>query len=102
MPPELPFLQTITPYPPTMTDHSRYLVTAASGEELDLTYAKELRSNNLFPFGQHNYAIYQASESIFVKATNSNNPDLMLDFYEVIDEATARHYQHPHHRVIEE
>jgi len=85
-----------------MKDHSRYLVTAAGGEELDLTFAKEIRSNNLFPFGPHNYAIYQTPEGVFVKATNADNPNLMLDSYEVIDGATARAYQHPHHRLVEE
>lgn len=85
-----------------MIDHSRYLVVASGGQEIDLTHAKEIRSNNLFPFGQHNYAIYQASEEVFVKATNSNNPNLMLDTYEVIDEATARNYQHPYLRIVED
>lgn len=85
-----------------MTNHSRYLVTASGGEELDLTYAKEIRSNNLFPFGLHNYAIYRTPDSVFVKATNSDNPNLMLDTYEVISEAAAVHYEHPHHRQIEE
>lgn len=85
-----------------MTQHSRYLVTAAGGEEIDLTYAKELRSNNLFPFGLHNYAIYQTPEELFVKGTNSDNPHLMLDQYEVIDEAAARGYSHPFQRVEEE
>ncbi len=85
-----------------MTDHNRYLVIALGGQEIDLTHAKELKSNNLFPFGPHNYAIYQASEEVFVKATNANNPNLMLDTYQVIDHNTALHYQHPHHRIIEE
>ncbi|RNI31042.1 hypothetical protein [Rufibacter latericius] len=85
-----------------MTQHSRYLVTALGGEEIDLTFAKELRSNNLFPFGLHNYAIYQASEALFVKGTNSGNPNLMLDQYEVIEEDAARGYSHPHQRVEEE
>ncbi|KAA3439186.1 hypothetical protein [Rufibacter hautae] len=85
-----------------MTQHSRYLITATGGEEIDLTYAKELRSNNLFPFGLHNYAIYHTPEGLFVKATNSDNPNLMLDQYEVIEEAAARGYSHPHQRVEEE
>ena len=50
----------------------------------------------------HNYAIYQAAEDVFVKATNAHNPYLMLDTYEVIDQQTARNYQHPHHRQVEE
>ncbi|WP_181305880.1 hypothetical protein [Rufibacter sp. XAAS-G3-1] len=85
-----------------MTQHSRYLVTAATGEEIDLTYAKELRSNNLFPFGLHNYAIYHTPEGVFVKGTNSGNLNLMLDHYEVIEEAAAREYAHPHQRQEEE
>ncbi|MBC3541453.1 hypothetical protein ACFSC6_15565 [Rufibacter sediminis] len=85
-----------------MTQHSRYLVTASGGEEIDLTYAKELRSNNLFPFGLHNYAIYQTPEGQFVKGTNTGNLNLMLDRYEVIEETAARGYAHPHQRVEEE
>ncbi|MFC6997845.1 hypothetical protein [Rufibacter roseus] len=85
-----------------MTDHSRYLVTATGGQELDLTYAKEIRSNNLFPFGLHNYAIYRTPEGVYVKGSNSDNPNLMLDTYEVIEEQEARNYQHPHQRLVEE
>ncbi|WP_192821534.1 hypothetical protein [Rufibacter sp. LB8] len=85
-----------------MTSHSLYLVTATGGEELDLTYAKELRSNNLFPFGQHNYAIYRTPEGVYVKGTNSGNLNLMLDQYEVMQEEEAKTYKHPFQRLEEE
>lgn len=85
-----------------MTDHTRYLVTTSAGEELDLTFAKELRSNNLFPFGVHNYAIYHTPEGTFVKGLNSGNGQLMLDQYETITEQEARNYQHPFARQVEE
>ncbi|GAA4315769.1 hypothetical protein [Nibribacter koreensis] len=85
-----------------MTQHTLYLVKTSNGAEHDLTSAKELRSNNLFPFGLHNYAIYRTPEGAYIKGTNSDNPNLMLDQYEEITEQEAKGYQHPHHRIIEE
>ncbi|WP_207435824.1 hypothetical protein [Sabulibacter ruber] len=82
-----------------MTQHSLYLIKTTTGEELDLTYAKELRSNNLYPFGIHNYAIYRTPEGVYVKGTNNGNVHLMLDQYEVLDEQAATTYVHPHHRI---
>ncbi|WP_205502983.1 hypothetical protein [Rufibacter psychrotolerans] len=82
-----------------MTQHSLYLIKTTSGQELDLTYAKELRSNNLYPFGIHNYAIYRTPQGVYVKGTNTGNVHLMLDQYEVIEETAAREYVHPYHRI---
>lgn len=82
-----------------MAASSRYLITTTQGQELDLTTAKELRSNNLYPFGLHNYAIYRSPEGVYVKGTNTGNLHLMLDYYEVIEENQARSYVHPHQRV---
>ncbi|GAB2550163.1 hypothetical protein [Rufibacter soli] len=85
-----------------MSQTSKYLVTTARGEEFDLTYAKELRSNNLFPFGLHNYAIYRTPEGVYVKGSNSGNDQLMLDQYETMEEEAAKAYKHPHFRIEEE
>jgi hypothetical protein len=85
-----------------MPDHSLYLVTTTEGEQFDLTTAKEIRSNNLFPFGLHNYAIYQTADGVFIKGLNSGNGKLMLDRYEKIAASEARNYVHPHFRIEEE
>ncbi|QHL87148.1 hypothetical protein GU926_06770 [Nibribacter ruber] len=85
-----------------MTQHTLYLVTTSNGAQHDLTFAKEIRSNNLYPFGLHNYAIYATPEGAFVKATNSGTLQLMLDQYDEISEAEAHAYQHPHRRIEEE
>ena len=73
----------------------RYLVTTTDHQQVDLTKARELRSNNLYPFGRHNYAIYVTPEEVYVKGTNASSPEHMLDTFEVIDEATAQNYRHP-------
>jgi hypothetical protein len=80
-------------------DKSRYIVTTTNGQQVDLTQAQILRSNNLYPFGQHNYAIYETPESIFVKAMNSGEREIMLTHYELINEASARNYDHPYFRT---
>ncbi|AKD02010.1 hypothetical protein POKO110462_13960 [Pontibacter korlensis] len=80
-------------------DKSRYIVTTTKGQQVDLTQAQILRSNNLYPFGQHNYAIYETPEGIFIKAMNSGEREIMLTHYEQIDEATARNYKHPYFRT---
>lgn len=81
-----------------MEDKHLFIVTTAQNRRVDLTKAKELRSNNLFPFGRHNYAIYRTPDNIYVKGTNSGSETHMLDTYEEIDEATAEQYQHPYFR----
>ncbi|WP_187264345.1 hypothetical protein [Pontibacter beigongshangensis] len=77
---------------------SRYLVKTTTGQEADLTQATILKSNNLYPFGSHNYAIYETPEGLFVKAMNAGEREIMLTHYELIDEATARQYSHPYFR----
>lgn len=84
-----------------MTDKNLFIVTTSDNRRLDLTKAKELRSNNLFPFGRHNYAIYQTPDNEFVKGTNSGCETHMLDTYEIIDEITALQYEHPYFREEE-
>jgi hypothetical protein len=82
-----------------MSDTHKFLVTTLDNRQIDLTKGKELRSNNLFPFGKHNYAIYRAPEGIYVKGTNSGIESHMLDTYEVIAEEAALDYQHPFRRL---
>lgn len=81
-----------------MTQHSLYIVQTTDGAQHDLTHAKELRSNNLYPFGLHNYAIYRTPEGTYIKATNSGHLHRMLDQYEVVEAATAEQYEHPYQR----
>jgi len=82
-----------------MSDKHKFLVTTIDNRRIDLTKGKELRSNNLFPFGKHNYAIYQAPEGIYVKGTNSGIESHMLDTYEIIPQQAAQDYQHPFRRL---
>jgi len=58
-----------------------------------------LRSNNLYPFGRHNYAIYETPEGIFVKALNRGEREIMLTHFELLGEQEARHYDHPYFRT---
>ncbi|PSR55586.1 hypothetical protein AHMF7605_19780 [Adhaeribacter arboris] len=81
-----------------MENKHLFIVTTLSNEKVDLTKAKELRSNNLFPFGKHNYAIYRTPENVFVKGTNSGLESHMLDTYEIMEETTALQYKHPYFR----
>jgi hypothetical protein len=80
-----------------MSDKNRYIVTTTDGRQTELTQATILKSNNLYPFGRHNYAIYQTPEGLFVKALNNGEREIMLTDFEVIDEATARTYAHPYY-----
>ena len=78
-----------------MADKSLFIVTTQDNQQVDLTKGKELRSNNLYPFGQHNYAIYLAPDGQYVKGTNTGTETHMLNMYEIIPEEAARHYKHP-------
>ncbi|WP_266202651.1 hypothetical protein [Pontibacter kalidii] len=80
-------------------DKSRYIITTTGGQQVDLTQAQILRSNNLYPFGQHNYAVYETPEGVFVKALNSGEREIMLTHFEQIAEQEARNYDHPYFRT---
>lgn len=80
-------------------DNHRFLVTTTAHQQVDLTQAKELRGNNLFPFGRHNYAIYRTPDQVYVKGTNSGRATHMLDTYEIIPETVALAYAHPYVRT---
>ena len=82
-------------------DRSRYIVTTAGGHKVDLTQAVILKSNNLYPFGQHNYAIYETPDATFVKGLNKGEREIMLTHFELMDEASARNYSHPYIRQDE-
>lgn len=77
---------------------SKYMALLANGQGVDLTHATILKSNNLYPFGPHNYAIYEAPEGIFVKGLNNGEREIMLTSFELIEETEARTYDHPYFR----
>lgn len=81
-----------------MSDKHLFIVTTQQNQQIDLTKGKELRSNNLYPFGQHNYAIYLAPDGQYVKGTNVGSATHMLDTYEIISEAEALAYKHQYVR----
>ncbi len=83
------------------TNKNLYIVTTADGTQVELTNAKVLKSNNLYPFGMHNYAIYETPEGYFVKATNRGEREIMLTDYALMTEDEARTYDHPYYRVDE-
>lgn len=80
---------------------SKYIVTTPDGQQADLTHAIILKSNNLYPFGPHNFAIYETPEGTFVKGLNKGEREVMLTHFEKLDETTARHYSHPYIRTDE-
>lgn len=79
-------------------DKNRYIARTATGQEVELTQATIIKSNNLYPFGKHNYAIYETPEGQFVKGMNSGEREIMLTSYELIKEEEARNYNHPFYR----
>lgn len=84
-----------------MLDKNLYLVTTSDGHNIDLTKSKALKGNNLYPFGPHNFAIYQTPENLYVKGTNRGEREIMLNYYEIIPEETALSYKHPYIREDE-
>ncbi len=80
---------------------NKYIVPVPGGQQVDLTKAIILKSNNLYPFGEHNYAIYETPEGNFVKGLNSGEREIMLTHFEKMEEAEARNYTHPYIREDE-
>ena len=81
-----------------MTDKNKFIVKTTSGQQADLTQATTLKSNNLYPFGRHNFSIYETPEGLFVRGFNRGEREIMLTGFEIIDEATARNYKHDYSR----
>ncbi|GAB3200362.1 hypothetical protein ABID22_003570 [Pontibacter aydingkolensis] len=81
-----------------MTNKNKFIVTTTSGETAELTNATTLKSNNLYPFGRHNYAVYETPEGKFVRGLNKGEREVMLTHFELLDEATARNYKHDYTR----
>lgn len=84
-----------------MTDKKKFIITTPDGRKADLTNARTLKSNNLYPFGKHNYSIYETPEGVFVRGFNDGEREIMLTRFDIIDEATARNYQHTYVRKEE-
>jgi len=78
-----------------MADKNLFIVTTKDNQQVDLTKGKELRSNNLYPFGRHNYAIYLAPDGQYIKGTNTGVATHMLNTYEIIPAEAALAYKHP-------
>ena len=81
-----------------MTNKNKFIITTTSGQTADLTNATTLKSNNLYPFGRHNYAVYETPEGLFVRGLNKGEREIMLTHFEMLDEATARNYKHEYYR----
>lgn len=81
-----------------MTNKNKFIVTTTSGQKVDLTNAVTLKSNNLYPFGRHNYSVYETPEGNFVRGLNSGEREIMLTHFEMTDEQTARNYRHEYTR----
>lgn len=75
--------------------NSKFIATLANGQQADLTQATILKSNNLYPFGEHNYAIYETPEGTFIKGLNKGEREIMLTHFELLSETEARQYVHP-------
>lgn len=81
-----------------MTNKNKFIVTTTTGEQADLTNAVTLKSNNLYPFGKHNYSVYETPDRKYVRGLNSGEREIMLTHFEMIDEKTARNYKHEYTR----
>ena len=81
-----------------MTNKNKFIVKTTGGQVADLTNATTLKSNNLYPFGKHNYSVYETPEGVFVRGVNSGEREIMLTHFEMLDEATARNYKHEYTR----
>jgi hypothetical protein len=81
-----------------MTNKNKFVVTTTSGEQADLTNAITLRSNNLYPFGRHNYSVYESPEGVFVLGLNNGEREVMLTHFEMLNEQRARAYKHEYIR----
>jgi hypothetical protein len=81
-----------------MTNKNKFIVTTTNGQVVELTNANTLKSNNLYPFGKHNYSVYETPEGKFVRGLNNGEREIMLTHFEMINEESARNYKHEYTR----
>ncbi|WP_026462576.1 hypothetical protein [Adhaeribacter aquaticus] len=68
------------------------VIQTRCGKRFDLSRALPFARNAATPYGLHNFAVYRANGSYYIKGYNTGNSETMLDAFELISENEAFQY----------
>jgi len=75
-----------------MERHSTTVIQTRCGKRFDLSRAFPFARNLAAPYGVHNYAVYKANGTYYIKGYNTGTNDQVLDAFELISENEALKY----------
>jgi len=75
-----------------MERHSSTVIQTRCGKRFDLSRAFPFARNFSAPYGAHNFAVYKANGSYYIKGYNTGTHDQILDTFELISENEAFKY----------
>jgi hypothetical protein len=68
------------------------VIQTSCGKRFDLSRAFPFARNLAAPYGPHNFAVYKANGTYYIKGYNTGSLDKMLDAFELISENEALKY----------
>jgi len=68
------------------------VIKTQCGRRFDLSRAFPVKRNFTAPYGQHNFAVYKANGSYYIKGYNTGTPEQVLNAFELISENEALQY----------
>ena len=68
------------------------VIKTRCGRRFDLSRAFPVKRNFTAPYGQHNFAVYKANGSYYIKGYNTGTPEQALNAFELISENEALQY----------
>ena len=68
------------------------VIQTSCGKRFDLSRAMPFARNLAAPYGAHNFAVYKANGSYYIKGYNTGTNDKVLNAFELISENEAMKY----------
>lgn len=75
-----------------MESYLSHVIQTRCGKRFDLSRAFPFARNLSAPYGAHNFAVYKANPSFYIKGYNTGTTDKVLDTFELISENEALRY----------
>jgi len=68
------------------------VIQTQCGRRFDLSRAFPVKRNLTAPYGQHNFAVYKANGTYYIKGYNTGTSEQVLNVFELISENEALQY----------
>ena len=75
-----------------MEPNHNTVIQTQCGKRFDLSRAFPVKRDLTAPYGQHNFAVYKANGSYYIKGYNTGTSERVLNVFELISENEAMRY----------